>query len=286
MSAYSKTTIDLEEYFRSPQVLARWIGGAILLFVVILVVAQGTYVIQPGDRGVKVTLGKVSPEFLPEGLGFKTPMITRIVPVMVRQRTQEMTAESYSSDLQQVNMRLRVLYRIPETSVVRIFQDYQGDPFDTLIAPRVHEALKEVVAQQNAEMIVTNRIEVKLRTLELAQDKIGSDLLNVVDLVVHDISLSRELETAIEQKMIQEQEAAKARFAQRQAEIDAETAVIKARGVAESIRIRGEALNLNPAFIDLQIVEQWDGRSPLVISDEESGGNVMVPLGDLEKARP
>jgi prohibitin 2 len=178
------------------------------------------------------------------------------------------------------------LYRIPETSVVRIFQDYQGDPFDTLIAPRVHEALKEVVAQQNAEMIVTNRIEVKLRTLELAQDKIGSDLLNVVDLVVHDISLSRELETAIEQKMIQEQEAAKARFAQRQAEIDAETAVIKARGVAESIRIRGEALNLNPAFIDLQIVEQWDGRSPLVISDEESGGNVMVPLGDLEKARP
>ena len=103
-----------------------------------------------------------------------------------------------------------------------------------------------------------------------------------MDLVINDISLSEELEKAIEQKMIREQEAAKARFAQRQAEIDAETEIIRAQGVAEAIRIRGEALSLNPAFIDLQIVEKWDGLAPLVIGGQNS--DILVPLNDLSRA--
>jgi chemotaxis protein MotB len=44
-------------------------------------------------------------------------------------------------------MDVRVLYRVPEHSVVSIFQDFAGEPFDTLIAPRVQEAIKEVAAQ-------------------------------------------------------------------------------------------------------------------------------------------
>lgn len=270
----------------TPEVFVpRLIGAGVALLLLIFAVAQSTYVIQPGYRGVRVTLGNVSPGFLREGFGFKTPFITTIVPLLVRQRTYSLKAECYSADLQQVNLELSVLYRIPEESIVRIFQDYAGDPFDNLIAPRVMEALKEVVALQTAENVVTNRLVIKRKALDLARAKIGAKFLDVGDLVLQDILLSKELQAAIEQKMVQEQEAAKAKFTQRQAEIDAETAVIKARGTAEAISIRGTALKLNPAFVDLQIIEKWDGKSPLVIQDAGNSANLLVPLDDVEKTK-
>jgi prohibitin 2 len=266
----------------SPQATAKLIGVAILIFIAVIMASSGTYVIQPGYRGVEVTLGKVSPAFKPEGFGFKAPFITKIYPVSIRQQTSEEKAECYSADLQQVAVVLRVLYRIPEASVVKLFQGYRGEPFETLIAPRVQEGLKEAAAQQSAEQIVKNRELIKSRALELARAKIGS-LLIVEDIVVEDIALTRELKQAIELKMVQEQEAAKAKFTQQRAQIESDTAVIKAAGEAKSIVIRGEALKENPAFVELQIVDRWDGIAPLIIG---SGGNVLMTLPDLEKRRP
>lgn len=270
------------------QNIAKLVGVAIIIFVVIIAVSSGSYVVQPGYRGIQVTLGKVSPFFKPEGFGLKSPFVTTIVPVLIRQQTRELHAECYSSDLQQVAMDLRVLYRVPESSVVNVYQNYAGDPFDSLIAPRVQEALKEVTALESAEQIVKNREEIKSKALAGARQKVGT-LLVIEDLVIQNIDLTKELETAIEAKMVQEQEAAKAKFTQQKAQIEADTVVIKAKGDAESMRIRGESLKANPELIDLQIVEKWDGRTPLVISGAGgaagSGANILLPLSDLEKQR-
>jgi len=181
------------------ETLAKLIGVAILIFVIIIAASSASYVVQPGFRGVEVTLGKVSPVFKPEGFGWKTPFITTIVPVTIRQQTRDLTAACYSSDLQQVNTELRVLYRVPEASIVQIYQGYAGDPFDSLIAPRVQEALKEVTAMQSAEQIVKNREDIKTKALVGVRQKIGS-LLIVEDVVIQNIDLSKELETAIEAK--------------------------------------------------------------------------------------
>src|SRR5216117_2040186 len=145
-----------------PVGMARLIGVAILVFVLIVFASSGTYIVQPGFRGIAVTLGKVSPRFKPEGFGFKQPFVTHIQPMSVRQQTRPMPAECYSSDLQQVRMEVHVLYRVPERSVVKIFQEYAGEPFDNLIAPRVQEAIKEVAASMSAEQIVKKREDVKI----------------------------------------------------------------------------------------------------------------------------
>ncbi len=265
----------------SPQAIARIVGVSIIIFVVLIMASSGTYVVQPGHRGVEVTMGKVSTAFKPEGFGLKAPFITAIYPVAIRQQTAQDTAECYSADLQQIVMQLRVLFRVPEGSVVKLFQGYRGDIFESLVSPRIQEALKEVTALQSAEQIVKNRDQIKTRALELARTKIGS-LLVVEDIVIENIALSKELERAIEQKMVQEQEAAKAKFVQQRAQIEADTAVIKAKGEAESFKIRGQALNENPAFVDLQIVDKWDGHTPLIIG---AGENVMMSATELERLR-
>jgi len=259
---------------------AKLIGIALVILVLVIAGSQSTYVVEPGFRGIEVTLGKVSTAFKPEGFGTKTPFVTHIINIPVRQLTNALSTDCYSSDLQQVAVTLRVLYRIPEASVVKIYSEYSGDPFDSLIAPRVQEALKEVAALQSAEMIVKKREDIKTKSLTSAREKIGSILI-LEDLVIENLVLSKELETAIESKMVQEQEAAKARFTQQKTQIEADTAIIRAKGEAEAIRIRAEAIKDNPGLIQLQIVEKWDGRSPLVIGGgggESGGANILLPL--------
>lgn len=262
----------------------KYFAVGILAFAALILVFAGTYIVEPGHRGVLVTMGKVSPHFAPEGMGFKAPLVTTVIPVSVRQQTRPMTATCYSSDLQQVTMELRVLYRIPESGIVKIYQDFAGESFDTLILPRVNEAIKEVTALQNAETIVKKREEIKAKALASAQAKIGS-MIVIEDVVIQNIELSKELEAAIEAKMVQEQEAAKAKFIQQKTEIEANTAVIRAKGEAEAIRVRGLALRDSPSLIQLQIVEKWDGKAPLVVGGGSGGANIILPLSDLKSAR-
>src|SRR5437870_2085396 len=138
----------------SPGLIGKLIAGALLIFFLIAAASSSTYVVDPGHRGVEITLGKVSPLPKPEGFGMKMPFITRVEPVLIRQQAGKFDAECYSSDLQQVKIALRVLYRIPENKVVSLFRDYNGDPFTSLVQPRVAEAIKELTALRTAEMIV------------------------------------------------------------------------------------------------------------------------------------
>lgn len=268
----------------NPPFVPKLIGVAFLAFVLLIVASATSYVVEPGTRGLKVTLGKTADHFLPEGFGFKAPFVTSIVNVNIRQKTQQVNADCFSSDLQQVKIDLRVLYRVPEAAVVQIYREFAGDPFDSLIAPRVQEAIKEVTALLTAEQIVKGREEIKKKALASATHKIGS-LLIVEDIVVRDINLSHELEKAIEAKMVAEQQANQARFTQVQTQVEAETAIISAKGEAEAIRVRGDALRLSPAFLRWKIVERWNGRSPMVVPSgpDNSGSALLLPIGPAEK---
>lgn len=259
------------------QIVKRYWATGILAFTLILFSFSSTYIVEPGHRGVLITLGKVSTQFAPEGFGMKLPLVTNVVSVAVRQQTREVKAECFSSDLQQVNVEVAVLFKIPEKSVVDIYRNYAGDAFDSLIAPRVNEALKELTALQSAEGIVKKREEIKSKALGLVKQKVG-DLLLVDDLVIKNITLSKELEHAIEAKMVQEQEASKAKFIQQKTEIEASTAVIKAKGEAQAMQIRGKALHENPQLVQLQIVEKWDGKTPMVVAGDKNGANILLPV--------
>jgi prohibitin 2 len=266
------------------------IAAGVVALVVVIALFQSVYVIQPGNRGVMVTLGTTSQQFLPEGMGFKVPFITKIYPVSVRQNTREFQSDCYSSDLQQLKVNVKVLYSIPEAQVVRAFTDYAGDPFETLVVPRVQEALKEQTAMQSAEMIVKQREVIKSAAITSARAKVG-DMLRIEDVVIENIDLTDQLENAIEAKMVQEQEASKSKFVQEKAKIDAETMLIKAKAEAESIMIKGKALKESPDLIDLNIVEKWDGRTPLVVGGGGNGGtggpgSFLLPLQERREALP
>jgi prohibitin 2 len=155
-----------------------------------------------------------------------------------------------------------------------VVRDYSGTPFEKLILPRVQEATKEVTATKTAADIVKMREQIKTAALASSREKIGN-LLTIEDLVMEDVRLSKELEQAIEAKMVQQQEAEKAVFRMQQARTDAETLIIKAKADAESISIQGAALEKTPRLVELKMVEKWNGVSPQVVG---SGSNILLPI--------
>lgn len=246
------------------------------LFIGIIAFFSSYYIIDPGSSGVKITMGNMSQQILSPGLWFKMPFFTSIREMDNRQETKEVEVSCFSSDLQQINIKLKVLYKVPQSSTISILRDYQGDPFDSLIAPRLQESVKEATATKTAADIVKERESIKATTLENGRTKIGS-ILTVQDIVIEDVALSKDLENAIEAKMVQQQEAEKAIFKLQQAKTDADTAIAIARGQAESIRIQGEALEKNPKLVDLKIVEKWNGVTPQVVG---SGSNILLPINN------
>lgn len=258
-----------------------------LIVAVMMMSACGFSSVDSGNRGVITDFGKVSDQIRGEGFQTYCFIGCDLHQVSIRQQKKEVDAPCFSSDLQQVDVKVAVLYRIPESAVVRVFRDYHGEPFDSLIGPRVQESIKEATATRSAEHIVKEREAVKASALEAVRKKVG-DILVIEDLIISDVQLSKQLTVSIEAKMVQEQQAAKAKYVQQEAEINSQTQlqqaeahakalVALAEADAKSIRIRGQALQENPRAIELQLIEKWNGVSPQIISGQGSGLNLLMP---------
>jgi regulator of protease activity HflC (stomatin/prohibitin superfamily) len=57
--------------------------------------ASSFYVVAPSERGVRVTLGTMSEQFVAPGLGAKLPLVIDIYRVNVQQDTREVSAECF-----------------------------------------------------------------------------------------------------------------------------------------------------------------------------------------------
>ncbi len=251
----------------------------------------GYSIVDPGNRGVVVDWGNVKEPALSEGFHFYCVFPgCHMTEVSVRQQRQEIEAACSTSDMQEVILKVAILYRIPESSVTKVFRDYHGEPFESLILSQAQESIKDATTTRSAELVVKQRLAVKTEALASLRKNVG-DIIIIEDLIVTDVVLSKMLTASIESKMVQEQEAEKAKFTKQKAEIDTEMAVAVAQGEAtatlaragaeaESIRIRGKALSENPSVIQLQLVERWNGVSPQVVT---GGGGLNIVLPALKQ---
>lgn len=235
------------------------------------------YTVDTGEVAIERTFGKASNSVTTEGLNFKMPFFTDVTKVNLKQSTNQFKTIAYTSDLQQVDFTFNILTSIPSNSAYDVATKYNGNVISSLVVPRVVEALKEIVSKQTAEQAVKNRETIKNEVLEVSKRKIGS-VVELSDIVIVNIDLTDQLERAIEEKMVQEQEASKAKFVQQKAEIEAKTKVIEAEGEAKAIAIKGRALQENQKLVDYMIIEKWNGVSPSTVVAGKDG-NFILPLG-------
>jgi len=257
------------------------IGFLVLTFITL---SSSCHVISPGQRGVRVTMGKVSPEPLGEGVAWTAPFgIGHVVEVSVQQHTEKLEAACFSADLQTIKIQTSVMYRTPPENVVTLYQQYSGDAFDHLITPRLLESIKQITAGYKAEELVQKREEIREKTLTNLR-KSMSGLIEIVDVNLTNIDLSDQLENAIEAKMVRQQEAMAKSYELDKEKKQAEITIVQAEAEAKSVEIKGRALANSPRVVELEIAKKWDGKSPHTLVVGAGGGaNVVFPVGTADE---
>lgn len=280
----------------------------VLAVILSIVAFTCTTVVGPNERGVRITLVSASENAMGSGFKIRWPIISEIRKISVATQNSSANLDVFSKDLQSVEMNINVIYHYTPEKVVKIVTDFQEDPVETVLTPMVHEALKEICKDLNSEEIVQRRDYVSQKANTLLNTNISKyDIFTIEKLVITNVELSPKLNQAIESKMIQEQEAQKALFTQKQKETEAETQRIiaqglanaeieKAKGKAKAIELEatanasaiekiGKALTENPLALEELRIKRWDGVMPKTIlsSGTKDGGFGVILNTPQEK---
>ena len=236
--------------------------AVIVLFVLMVLLCNPIVVVGAGERGVKVTLGKVSQESFGEGMHLITPYVSKIVKMDVKTQKYSTQTHVYTKDIQQAKISYVVNYNLLADSAYRMYQEVGMDYVSKVINPVLEGTIKDVIGKWNAQDLVANREEATNDILFKLREQLIDRYVNVTSFQIVDINYSEVFERAIESKVTAEQDALKAKNKTVQIQEEARQKVISAEAEAKSMSIRANALTQNKALVEYEAVQKWNGILP------------------------
>jgi prohibitin 1 len=237
------------------------------------------YNVDGGQRAVlfDTLRGGILPDVRGEGTHFVIPVIQRPIIMDVRTKPREIPSVTGTKDLQMVNIKLRVLWRPKETDLPQLYREL-GTDFDERVLPSIgNEVLKSVVAQYNAEELLSKRAEVSARIKSELQKRAEHFYLILDDVAITHLTFGREFMRAIESKQVASQEAERQQYVVQKAEQERQAVVTRAQGEAEAALIITDAMELTGnAIIE---VRRIDAAKEIAAKLAGSRNIVYLPSG-------
>jgi len=141
-----------------------------------------------------------------------------------------------------VNISLRVLSRPKEEQLPEIYRQL-GVDFNERVLPSLgNEVLKAVVAQYNAEELLSKRASISNKIRDTLTERAKNFNLILDDVAITHLTFGREFTKAIEHKQVAQQEAERQRFVVLKADQERQASVIRAEGEAEAASLISAAL--------------------------------------------
>ena len=233
-----------------------------ILLIIFLLFCNPLAIVGVGERGVKVTLGKVSPQSFSEGVHFVTPFISKIKVMDVKTQKTNVTTEVYTKDIQQARISYVINFNLQPENAYKMYREVGMDYIEKILMPAVEGSIKDVIGKWNAQDLVANRAIATADILQKLQNLMNDKYINVTSFQIIDINYSDVFEKAIESKVTAEQEALKAKNKTVQVQEEARQKIISAEAEAKSMAIRAHALTQNKALVEYEAVQKWDGKMP------------------------
>ncbi len=238
------------------------IAAGLVAVSVLFILCNPISIVGVGERGVKVTMGKISPQSYSEGVHFVTPFISKIHTMDVKTQKSNIKTQVYTKDIQQAIISYVVNYNLQADNAYKMYREVGKNYQDIVLTPVVEATLKDVIGKWNAQDLVANRERATKEILSKLQEHLVDNYIVVTDFQITAINYSDVFEKAIESKVTAEQEALKAKNKTVQIQEEAKQKVISAEAEAKSMAIRANALSQNKALVEYEAVKKWDGKLP------------------------
>lgn len=270
------------------------VGALGIVLGVVLVAVSCVASVPTGHTGIVTTFGHVEDYTLEAGIHFKLPW-QNVVNMDNRNQKSTVDMNCFSSDIQEVSVTYTINYQIQKSNAQTIYKTIGTQYFSTVIAPRIQEAVKSVIAKYNAENLIANREKLSEEVKEILLNKLAQYNIEVLDASIENLDFSDVFTNAVEAKQVAEQNKLKAQIEQEQAIIEAEAAakrtVIEAEAAAEVTKIEADVAQyagekeaeknrklsetLTPELVQYYYAQAWDGRLPTYMSGE---GSATLPI--------
>ncbi|KAI3452530.1 hypothetical protein Pfo_009194 [Paulownia fortunei] len=263
----------LEQRIERGRKIALCIRNCFLATVGSIILNKSLYTVDGGQRAVlfdrfrgvlDVTSG--------EGTHFLIPWLQKSFIFDVRSRPHTFSSVSGTKDLQMVSLTLRVLSHPEVNHLTDIFKTL-GHEYDEKVLPSIgNEVLKAVVAQFNADQLLTERPHVSdlMRESLIRRAKDFDIVLD--DVAITHLSFGTQFSKAVEQKQVAQQEAERSKFVVAKAEQERKAAVIRAEGESESAKLISDATAAaGTGLIELRKIEAAKDNAVTL----SRNGNVM-----------
>ncbi len=271
----------------------------ILCVLGLLMILPGCFATVPtGHTGILTTFEKVEDKTLEAGLHTIFPW-QKVVALDNRTQKQLLDMNCFSSDIQEVRVIYSVNYQISKENAQNIYKSIGANYYDTVILPRIQQAVKSVVAKYTAESLVASRDEMTTKIRELLEPSLAQYNIIVVNTAVEDMDFSDAFTNAVEEKQVAEQQKLKAKTQQEQMTLEqeakAQREVIAAEAEAKVNKIKADtekyakeqeaaankaiSESLTTDLIKYFEINRWDGKLPAYYVTGTEG--VLPILGGL-----
>lgn len=234
--------------------------GVILLILTVLFILSalpwvGAWTtVSAGHVGVITRLGAVNRVATP-GLVLKVPIFEGVAKMETRTQLEQVEAQSASKDLQEVKATIALNFHLDGLKAVDVYQNIGTDYKERIIAPAMQEAFKATTAQYSASDLIGKREAVKSVAYAELRERLSKYNIIVDDFNIVNFKFSDEFDQAIEDKTIASQN-------KERAQIEAETALIKAQGQVDAANKLQEGGALSSQYLQFHAQEKWNGVLP------------------------
>lgn len=146
------------------------------------------------------------------------------------------------SDLQFVNITLRILHRPEPSKLPSIYMNIGFDYAERVLPSITNEVLKAVVAQFDAGELITQRETVSQRIETSLSERAAQFGIILDDISITHLSFSPEFTAAVEQKQVAQQEAELAKYRVEMAEQIKKAAITQAEGDAIAAKMINQSM--------------------------------------------
>ena len=249
----------------------------IVAIFIVIILSLCIRVVDTGEVAVVTEFGDIKGS-VSAGLHFKSPLHEYHI-IMVTQQQVEEVYYTATKDIQSIDQEIVTQIIVDAAYVEYLYQRFKGNHMDSIVKPILYDGFKSATAYFTLEEAIAQRDQLSARMLNNVKDSLSSYGIIVVSVEIKDVQIPEDYRLAVEQRKVSEQ-------TRQRAEIEKETAIIKAEQELEVRKLEAEANkivteSLTREILQKMYLDKWDGKLPLYMDGGDGDGlNLMLPVNN------